>query len=56
MLLETLQDRQYMIIYNIWTIFSRNGNLPQRQLWQPPDYYFFYEFFKCQNIMIHPAC
>lgn len=55
MLLETLQDRQYMIIYNIWTIFSRNGNLPQRQLWQPA-YYFFHEFFKCQNIMIHPAC
>lgn len=43
MLLETLQDRQYIL----WTIFSRNGNLPQRQLWQPA-YYFFYEFFKCQ--------
>lgn len=51
MLLETLQDRQYIL----WTIFTRNGNLPQRQLWQPA-YYFFYEFFKCQNIMIHPAC
>lgn len=36
MLLETLQDRQYIL----WTIFSRNGNLPQRQLWQPA-----YNFF-----------
>lgn len=36
MLLETLQDRQYIL----WTIFSRNGSLPQRQLWQPA-----YNFF-----------